>query len=387
MHKQRVLIVHNYYQTPGGEDTVVANEKKMLEDNGHKVFMYTRHNDEIKNRGILGKLKLPFETIYSFKTKREVKRIIKDNKIDIVHVHNTLPLISPSVYWAAKECGIKVVQTIHNFRFLCPAATFVCKGQICEKCLTNGLKCAVKNKCYRDSRIQTLIVVFMLKINRIIGNYSKVDSYIALTKFSKNKMSKFICEDKIMIKPNFTEKENIEILSAQDRKYFIFVGRLDKLKGIEVLLNTWKDIKNEKLLIVGTGPEEENIKKFIELNKINNIELYGSANNFEVKKLISEAKSLIMPSICYETFGMVNIEAFSVGTPVIASEIGALNDIVNNDNGMTFKPYSLEELRICINKFSNIETLSSYIQNVSKDYQKKYTNKENYKILLDIYKM
>lgn len=386
MGKERVLIVHNYYQVPGGEDTVVANEKKMLEDNGHEVFMYTRHNDEIKNIGILGKIRLGFETIYSFKTVREIKRIIKENKISIVHVHNTLPLISPSVYKAAKDCGARVVQTVHNFRLLCPSATFICNGEICEKCVSSGLKFAIKNKCYRNSKIQTLIVVLMLKINRIIGSYKKVDGYIVLTEFTKRKICNYIDKNKIYIKPNFTNIETNDILPSKSREYFVFLGRIDELKGIKVLLNAWKDIENEKLLIIGKGPEEKYVSEFIEKNNIENIDILGLIDNKEVKKVLSKAKAVIAPSIWYETFGMVNIEAFSVGTPAIASDIGAFSDILNDKNGIKFSPKSVEELKEAINILSDSNNLDNYIVFSYKDYNEKYTEKVNYKILEKIYK-
>lgn len=124
MQKQRILIVHNYYQVPGGEDTVVANEKKLLEKNGHKVILYSKSNSELKNMNIFQKLMLPVNIVFNFKTYKDIKKIIKDKHIDIVHVHNTLSLISQSVYYAAISCKVPVVQTVHNFRFLCPNATF-----------------------------------------------------------------------------------------------------------------------------------------------------------------------------------------------------------------------------------------------------------------------
>lgn len=386
MNKERILIVHNYYQVPGGEDTVVANEKKMLEDNGHKVFMYTRHNDEIKESGIIKKIKLALETIYSFRTVREIKEIIRENNIDVVHVHNTLPLISPSIYNAAKDCGCKVVQTVHNFRLLCPAATFTCNGKVCEECVSKGFGCAIKNKCYRNSTLQTLIVVLMLKINRIIGSYDKVDAYIVLTKFTRNKISEFVKESKIFIKPNFTENPNIDVLPSKAREYFVFLGRIDELKGIKVLLDAWKNIKNEQLLIVGSGPEELYVKNFVKENNIKNINMVGSIVNKEVKKVLSKAKAVIVPSIWYETFGMVSIEAFSVGTPVIASDIGALSNVINNSNGIRFSPKSIEELNNAIYKISDNNNLEKYIYESYKDYCEKYTKEKNYRILLKIYK-
>lgn len=376
MEKQRVLIVHNYYQIPGGEDTVVANEKKMLEENGHKVFMYTRHNNEIKDKGLIGKLLLPFETIYSLKTSKEIKKVIKENKIDVVHIHNTLPLISPSVYSAAKSCGVKVVQTVHNFRLLCPGATFYRNGHICEDCLTKGLGCAIKHNCYRDSKIQTIVATTMLKFNRLIGSYDKVDAYIALTEFNKNKLSNLIPEEKIFVKPNFTEEPNIPIVPVEEREYFMFLGRLDKLKGIDLLVKAWKDIKDEKLVIVGTGPEEEWIKSFISENKMSNVEFLGFRKKDEAMKILSKAKALIVPSQCYEGFPMTIVEAFAIGVPVIGSEIGNVASISN------IKFTIANEL---INRI-NYRIESKEYEMSHKLFVDNFNKKINYHNLMDIYK-
>ena len=175
MRKQKVLIVHNYYQVPGGEDTVVANEKALLEQNGHKVILYSRNNSELKNMNILQKLMLPVNIIFNFKTYSDIKRIIKNKRIDIVHVHNTLSLISPSVYYAAIACKVPVVQTMHNFRFLCPGATFYRDGHICEDCVKKGLMCSIKHNCYRNSKIQTLACVLNMNFHRMTGIYSKIN--------------------------------------------------------------------------------------------------------------------------------------------------------------------------------------------------------------------
>lgn len=207
--KETILMVHNYYQIPGGEDMVVANEKKLLEEHGHKVILYTRNNTELKTMRMLTKFFLPFNTVFNVKTYWDVRKIIKKNDIDIVHVHNTLNLISPSVYYAAVNCGVPVVQTLHNFRMLCPGATFYRDGHICEECLTKGLKCAVKYGCYRNSKVQTLACVITTLIHRKTGIYKKIN-FICLTDFNKEKLLQFnktkniIDEAKVYIKPNFT---------------------------------------------------------------------------------------------------------------------------------------------------------------------------------------
>ena len=185
--KQNILIVHNYYQLPGGEDTVVANEKKMLEEHGHKVILYSRNNVELKHMSKPQKLFLPIMTIFNPRTYKEIKSLIKSENIEIVHVHNTLNLISPAVYYAARAMKVPVVQTVHNFRLLCPGATFYRDGNICEDCVEHGLRCAVKHSCYRGSRIQTLACVISTWFHRMTGIYGKIN-YICLTEFNKEKL-------------------------------------------------------------------------------------------------------------------------------------------------------------------------------------------------------
>ena len=284
--KQKVLIVHNYYQIPGGEDTVVANEKKMLEDHGHEVVLYTRHNSELKTLSKLQKILLPISTVFNFQTYREVKKIIKEQKIEIVHVHNTLNLVSPSVYYAAFACHVPVVQTVHNFRLLCPGATFFRDGHVCEDCLSNGMVCAVKHKCYRGSTVQTLACVLSTWFHRMIGTYGKLN-YICLTEFNKEKILnlKQIKAEKVFVKPNFVEEADEIVPYAKRENRFIYVGRLEEIKGIDVLLKAWKLLGEEapELLICGKGPLEDWAKKYIEENGLSKIKLLGFVENKQVR--------------------------------------------------------------------------------------------------------
>ena len=258
--KQNILIVHNYYQIPGGEDTVVANEKKMLEKHGHKVILYSRNNAELKQMSKIQKAFLPITTVFNPRTYRDIKKLIGEEKIEVVHVHNTLNLVSPAVYYAARRMKVPVVQTIHNFRLLCPGATFYRDGHICEDCVEYGLKCAVKHRCYRGSKIQTLACVLSTAFHRMTGIYGKIN-YICLTDFNKQKLLglKQIKPERVFVKPNFVECKN-GYISEKDRKnQFVFAGRLDKLKGIDLLFEAWKHMGEEapKLIVCGTGPMED----------------------------------------------------------------------------------------------------------------------------------
>lgn len=382
--KMRILIVHNYYQVPGGEDTVVANEKEMLEEQGHKVMLYSRSNSELKSFSIIRKMLLPFTTIFNPRTYRDVCRIIRQERIDIVHVHNTLNLISPAVYYAARSLKVPVVQTVHNFRLLCPGATFYRDRHICEDCLSKGLICAVKHNCYRQSKIQTLVCVVNTWIHRITGIYSKLN-YICLTDFNKQKLllMKQIKEEQVYVKPNFTDAKESEIIPFEQRKdQFVFVGRLDKLKGIDFLLKTWKSMGGNvsKLVVCGTGPLQEWCKNYIVDNALANVEYRGLVLNEEAKEIIAESKALILPTQWYEGFPMTIVEAYSVGTPVIGPKMGNVGSlIVNEITGYTYISNEMHSLISSINKMKNINN------KVVKNYKKHFTKTQNYIELNSIY--
>ena len=385
--KLKILQVHNYYQIPGGEDTVVANEKKMLEEHGHKVVLYTRNNSEIKKMNLFQKLLLPFTTIFNIKTYREIKKIIKKERIDIVHVHNTLNLVSPSVYYAARIMKIPVVQTIHNFRLLCPGATFYRDGHICEDCLSKGLKCAVKHGCYRGSRLQTLVCVISTKIHRLTRIYGKIN-YICLTEFNKKKLLqlKQIKEERVFIKPNFVESISEFIPEESRKNQFIFAGRLDKLKGIDLLLKAWKEMgeKAPKLIVCGIGPMEEWCKDYVINNELN-VELRGYVPNEEIRKMIAESKGMILPTQWYEGFPMSIVEAFSVGTPVLCSDLGNAGSIIEEGvTGYKFDQNNLKQMIAAVNKCTKMcdSTFDLYKRYYTKDmnYEQLLTDYEKLKI-------
>jgi Glycosyltransferase len=387
MRKQKVLIVHNYYQVPGGEDTVVANEKALLEQNGHKVILYSRNNSELKNMNILQKLMLPVNIIFNFKTYSDIKRIIKNKRIDIVHVHNTLSLISPSVYYAAIACKVPVVQTMHNFRFLCPGATFYRDGHICEDCVKKGLMCSIKHNCYRNSKIQTLACVLNMNFHRMTGIYSKIN-YICLTEFNKKKMLKINSEKniiippaKIYIKPNFTFDLFKNNYKAGKEEYYLFIGRIEKIKGIDLLINAFNKIPEKRLVIAGNGEELDKYKK----NAGSNIDFVGYLNKKQLLEKLNNAKAVIVTSQCYESFGMMVIEAYAAHKAVISTNLGNIGHmVVEKETGMKFKYNSVDSLIKAIYQFEELDA-KCLGENAYRLYKEKYNPTINYKMLENIY--
>lgn len=381
--KKKVLIVHNYYQIPGGEDTVVANEKKLLEDNGHKVLLYTRHNSELKSLSKIQKILLPVSTIFNIQTYREIKKIIGEEQIDIVHVHNTLNLISPSVYYSAFSCRVPVVQTIHNFRLLCPGATLYRDDHICEDCVTKGLICAVKHNCYRGSKLHTLACVISTWFHRLIGTYKKLN-YICLTEFNKEKLLqlKQIRKEAVFVKPNFVDKADEIVPYDKRKKQFVYVGRLDKLKGIDFLLKTWGEFVSDdyQLVICGTGPLEKWCREYVQTYQLKNVEVKGFVENKNAKKIIGESKGLILPTQWYEGFPMTIVESYSVGTPVIGSNLGNTGSLIEEGkSGWKFDADSKEQLCDALRKA--METTKG----LERDFVEKYSAESNYEQLREIY--
>lgn len=389
MEKYNILLVHNQYKNRGGEDTVFENELKLLIENGNNVLQYTRDNNEIDKINILKKILLPFTNIFSLKTYKEIIKIIKTNNIDIVHVHNYNNLISSSIFYACKKCKVPVVQTVHNFRMLCPNGLFFRNNSICEDCPKRGLKCSIKNKCYHNSKIQSFFIALSLKIHRLTKIYKYV-SFIFLTEFNKNKFVeynqklKIFDENKFYIKPNFVSNSlQQEKKDYEERKnQIIYVGRLEESKGIKLLLDSWKNIDYIDLIICGKGPLEDYAKNYIKDNNLKNVFYHGFVKNNDAIKMIGESKALILPTQWYEGFPMTIVEAFSVGTPVLTSNLGNCGIIVkNNVNGFKFTKIDIE-LNELIKKIINS---SSIYESTLNDFVNNYTKEINYKKLIEIY--
>lgn len=377
----RILIVHNRYQIPGGEDTVVQNECSMLKQHGHSVFLYERNNEELHSYGLKEKLSLPFETIYSHKTKEELKQIIKEHQIDIVHVHNTLLVISPSVYDAAKECQVPVVQTIHNFRFICPNGLLYRNGSVCEECLNHGLSFALKHQCYRDNFLETAIVCAMLKRVRT-HHVLRFLPCITLTEFNRTKLlsSGLFSKELMYVKPNAVINRLPPLPYSERKNQIIFAGRLEEIKGILFLLSAWKPVDtNLRFLICGDGPLEELCKTYVKEHQLTNICFLGRISHDELMEHLRESKAMVFASNVYEGFPMSIAESISCGTPVLAPDFGNGGAmIIDGINGFHYTPDSIESFQ------SQLEVLLHH-EFDTEAMSKTYNEEDNYNSLMNIY--
>lgn len=376
-----ILLVHNFYQTKGGEDVVFQNERALLEQNGHCVQSYVVRNNAIDSYG--RKLAVSLNTPFSFSAYFRMLKLLSRNRPDIVHVHNYFPLLSPSVFYACRKLNIPVVHTLHNYRSVCPTTFLLVDGEINEKSILSRSWWTIKERVYRNSLFATFVLVCMVELHKAIGTWSKrVDRFIVLTEFSK---SKFVDagwpEKKIAVKSNFIEDP--EFRPAVGRQgYALYLGRLSKEKGIDTLLESWEG-NAFPLKVVGEGP----LMELIRAQENPAIELLGFQEKAQVLKLISEADFVVFPSIWYETFGMVLIEAFACGTPVIGSNLGSIPDIVEDGvTGLLFEPGSARDLRQKSERMIGVDGLAQEMGRRARTvYEQSYTPRSNYRQLMEIY--
>lgn len=383
----KILLVHNSYQEPGGEDAVFEREHRLLEDAGHEVVTYQRDNVEIETYSPTQRVMLIGRTVWAKGSKREVAQLIRETKPSVAHFHNTFPLISPSAYYACREAGVPVVQSLHNPRLSCPAASFLRDHQACQACLGKKFAWpAVVHGCYRDSHAQSGVVAAMLGVHWQLGTWEKmVDRYIIFSQFYKRKFVEAgLPPDKLVIKPHFVEDHGCRDGSG---KYALFVGRLAYYKGIETLLEAWKLVPHIPLKIRGDGPLESLVKR-VAAESGGKIEIIPRLGRQELATLMQGARWLIAPSEgFYETFGLVAPEAFSCGVPVVASRIGVMEEIVHDHRtGLHFNPGNAGDLaRKCAWAWEHPEQMQEMGRTARIEYEMKYTASANYGLLMNIY--
>lgn len=386
---KKVLLVHNYYQQRGGEDKVVAQELELLQSKGIDVRTYSVHNDKIKEQGMVRKALTALETTWSYQEYLNIKKLLMDMKPDVVHVHNFFPLVSPSIYYASRQAGIPVVQTLHNYRLICPAATLMRNNQVCEECLHGSLMNSVKNGCYRNSKVQTLPVASMIKINRMMGTWGRqVNRYIVLTEFAKKKfIQSGLPAERIVVKPNFIKRPGKSASLPPVKNYIVFVGRLSVEKGVQNLLEAWKLVRNKaetKLLIIGDGPEREGLSRIYDEE---GVQFLGNQDAETVLQYMEHARYLVVPSIWYEGFPMTIVESYSVGTPVLCSRIGALEEVVKDAvTGFHFSHDNIEHISETIERALDHNHYEEMRSNVKRAYEALYTEEVSFNQILNIYK-
>lgn len=379
----KILQIHNQYTKKGGEDGVVEAEKNLLRSEGNAVEQLFFDNSSVHG---IEKLKIFYKSLYNLQAQKVVREKIKSFQPDLIHIHNLFYVASPAILYEAQKQKIPVVLTIHNFRLICSGALLLRNGAVCELCIQKKLPLAgIQHKCFQNSALKTAQLTLITGLHKLLGTWqSKVDAYITLTEFVKNKLaysSLNLAQDKIRVKPNFAHDKGFT--NFEERKsFFLFVGRLSPEKGIKVLLEATK-IYDFHLEIIGGGEMANIVKEYAQHNP--KIIYHGfQGQDFIIEKM-KQSKALLFPSIWYENMPLTLLEAFSTGTPVIISDIDNLNELVQNGyNGLHFRTGSSKDLAQKVKYFEE-NTSPLFYENARNTYENLYSPQKNCEKLMEIY--
>lgn len=379
----KILIIHNPYLEKGGEDEVVNAEIRLLKGYGHEVIFYEKSNAFIERLPFFKKLFFVlFELRFSKVIYKEIKAIVAREKPDIAHIHNIFFCITPSVYLALKEENVPIVQTLHNYRFICGRGTFFKNGAICEKCRDKRFFNSVIGRCWRNSFVLSFLLARIFYEEKNFLKY--IDSFIVLSNFSKLKFIEFGLEErKLHLKGNFLEIENKE--NRLDQDYALFIGRIVDYKGIETLIKAFKLNPLLKLKIIGDGPLKKDMRGFTV--SLDNIQWLGKLEKDDVFEAIKGSSFLIFPSECYENMPLAIMESFAFSKPVIASNLGAIKELViDGVNGMLFQGGDASDLSAKASYLlSHNKERIEMGKNANKIYQERFNKEKNYQDLMGIY--
>jgi glycosyltransferase involved in cell wall biosynthesis len=382
---ERILIVHNRYRQRGGEDGVFEAEADLLASRGHTVHRFAVDNDTIEAATAARRVRLAASTVWSSAGVRLVERRLRETRAELMHVHNTLPLLSPAVHVAARRLGVPSVQTLHNYRLSCPAGTFFRDGSPCEDC--RGLPVAVPavvHACYKDSRQASAAVAAMLAVHRLRGTWTRdVAAFVALTAFARDRLRDAgLPAERVWIKPNFLARDPGS--SAAPGSGFLYLGRLAPEKGVDVLLDAWRELPaTVTLTIAGSGPLGPRVEAAVRPG-IEHVELDRDG----VYRSIRQAAAVVVPSLWYEGFPLVVLEAFASGRPVIAARIGSLAEIVEDGvTGFLVPPGDPSALAAAVATAAGDPDLVRRMGAAARaTFERHYTADRNYERLLEIYR-
>lgn len=383
----RVLMAHNYYQQAGGEDQSFLAESALLEASGHQVVPYTVHNQSIDSSR---RLRAGAQAVWSTESHRALRALVRETRPDVAHFQNIFPLISPSAYYAVKAEGVPIVQSLRNYRLACPTATFFRDGHPCEDCRGKLIPWpGVVHACYRNSRPATAAVGAMLLTHRLLGTWQRmVDVYVALTTFTEQKLRSTLPHARMVVKPNFVYPDPGPGPGGGGESGAVFVGRLSQEKGIDTLLEAWRGLAPAvPLRVIGDGPLAPQVAQA--QREIPGVTWLGRLSSERTFAELGKADLLVFPSLWYETFGRVAVEAFAKGTPVLASDLGAVAEVTRQSPaGMLFPPGDAVALRERVAAlFADRGELTRLRPLARQEFELKYSGAANLGQLLEIYRL
>ncbi len=385
MHPLNIISVHNRYLMAGGEDQVFESEARLLRERGHQVTQVEEQNAYPDS--VAKKIGMAVDCVWSRRWHREFRTLLQKSRPDVVHIHNFFPRISPSIYYACRREGVPVVQTLHNYRLLCAGAELYRNGKVCEECLDHGVLRGVRYGCYQGSKLGTAVLTLMVDVHRRARTWTNmVDCYIALTEFSRHKLiAGGLPADRVRVKPNFVLPD--PGAKAGPGEYALFVGRLVKSKGVPAMLEAWKELPAIPLHIVGDGPCSEQIGAAQMAGKLPSVTYRGRLPRAETLAAMKTARFLVFPSEWYEGFPVTIAEAFACGVPVVASRLGAMQEIIEDGvTGLHFEAGDVQDLRRKAQwAWEHPAEMQEMGRRARQEFEQKYTAEQNILMLEQAY--
>jgi glycosyltransferase involved in cell wall biosynthesis len=398
----KVLGVNKFYYLRGGSETYFFSLNQLLEENGYEIIPISMKDErnisnrfekyfiehiDYTNMNITEKITNSFKLIYSVEAYEKIKKIVREQKPQIAHLHIFQHQFSPSILHALKKCKIPIVNTVHDLKVICPNYQMLNQTGICEKCKGSKYYNCFKYSCAKDSKINSLVYVLEAYLHKILKSYSLVDKYICPSNFYKTKLCEFgIKPEKVVHVPNFVDV-NAFIPHYEFDNYFLYVGRIAEEKGLMTLIKAMKFVNKSSLILVGTGPYEKELQNEVANLNINNVKFVGYKTGDDLRGIIQKCKFLILPSEWYENCPMSIIEAMAYGKAVIGSDLGGIPELIaDNVTGSVFEAGNAEDLAGKINYYlQNENLLINMGREARKRAEKLYDKKTHFEQIKNIY--
>jgi glycosyltransferase involved in cell wall biosynthesis len=388
----RILLVHNRYRSgaPSGENRVVDQEGEALAALGHEVMRFGRSSDEIGQWPVAKKALLPARTIWSRETHHELKAVLREQRPDVVHVHNTFPLLSAAVLYACRDARVPVVATIHNYRLACANGTFFRRGAVCHDCADGLPARAVLHGCYRGSAAATAPVALAMSLHRQAWR-SLVSAYIFISASQRDLLRGFDpAPDRVFVRYNLIPRRSRPQVARTST--VVYAGRLDEAKGARLLMAGWDHYRSKSgepglnLVIAGGGPLGDEVAAWASTRP--SVEMTGQVSSDQCAELISRARAVLLPSAWEETFGLVAVEAMAAGVPPIAAGHGSFTELITPGvDGVLFRPGDPAALALAIaDAARDPEQYEVYGDQARKTYEQRFDPQRSVAELLEIYR-
>lgn len=388
----RILLVHNRYRSgaPSGENRVVDQESEALAAEGHEVILFGRSSDEIGQWSLAKKAALPARSVWSRETYRDLTVALREHCPEVVHVHNTFPLLSASALAACRDARVPVVATIHNYRLTCANGTFFRNGAVCHDCARGSAVPAVRHGCYRGSRAATAPVALAMSLHRQAWR-SLISAYIFISESQRDLLQgSELPPGRVFVRHNLIPRRDRPSLARTPT--VVYAGRLDEPKGVRLLMAGWDRYREEagepglNLVIAGGGPLEDEVAAWASARP--SVEMSGTVSGERCAELISQARAVLLPSVWEETFGLVAVEAMAAGVPPVAAGHGSFVELITPGvDGVLFCPGDPVALALAIADVDrNPERYEVYGEQARKNYEQRFDPQRSLAELLEIYR-